>query len=137
MEYLKGLDDYQPTFVLDGKKVRIGFENYELDPFYSKYYNAGEKLAQMATVFNDKKVEAIFEFNLSLQQKLETILTSEDPILAELCKGLKFEGSLKFHNKQFKQILETTTEKKYKDFSKKDGEDADKKDDDNEDKSQS
>lgn len=73
---------------------------------------------------------------MTLQQKLETILASEDPILAEICKGMKFEGSLKFHNKQFKQILETTTSKKYKDFSKKKDDDEEKKDGDD-DKSES
>lgn len=47
-------------------------------------------------------------------------MNSEEPLIVELCKGLKFEGSIKFHNKQFKNILESTTDKKWKDFKNKD-----------------
>lgn len=53
----------------------------------------------MAKVLDDKKVEAVLEFNVSLTQKLDAILSGEDPIISEICKGLKLEGSLKFHNK--------------------------------------
>lgn len=85
---------------MDGKKVRIGAQSYLLDPFYETYYNAGEKLKEMADIFgNEKHVEAIMEFSLSLNQKLESILSSEEPLLVEICKGLKLEGSFKFHNK--------------------------------------
>lgn len=41
MEYLKTIDEYQPTIVLDGKKVRIGFESDKLDPFSTTYSEAG------------------------------------------------------------------------------------------------
>lgn len=34
MEYLKNLYEYDSTVVLDGRKVRLGFEGYDLDPFY-------------------------------------------------------------------------------------------------------
>eukprot|EP00347_Sterkiella_histriomuscorum_P015597 403356425 len=136
MDYLKNLSDYSPSIVLDGKKVRIGAQSYLLDPFYETHADAGEKLKKMSQVFDEKSVEAILEFNVTLQQKLETILQSEDPILTEISKGLKFEGSLKFHKKQFKQILETTTEKKYKDFDKKAETEEDKKEEDG-DKSES
>lgn len=127
LDYLKNLSDYTPSVVLDGKKVRIGAQSYLLDPFYETYASAGEKLNKMSDVFgNEKLVEAIMEFSLTLNQKLETILSSEEPLLVEISKGLKLEGSFKFHNKQFKQILETTTEKKYKDFSRKEGAEEEK-----------
>lgn len=38
-----------------------------------------------------------------------------NPIIHELLKGLKFDASLKFHNKQFKAVLEAVTEKKFED----------------------
>ena len=41
MEYLKTLDDMEATVVLDGKKLRIGFESTSLDPFSDTYYEAG------------------------------------------------------------------------------------------------
>ena len=31
--------DYEMTVVLDGKKVRLGFEGETLDPFLDKYYD--------------------------------------------------------------------------------------------------
>jgi len=37
MEYLKSMDDYETTIVLDGRKVRMGFEGEAADPFETKY----------------------------------------------------------------------------------------------------
>jgi hypothetical protein len=93
--------------VLDGKKVRLGFEGEKLDPFGDEqdYPEQGEVLRNLSKVLDDKEVEAIFEFNLTTVQKLDQILTSEDPLFFELCKGLKFEASVKFHNKQFRRVL--------------------------------
>lgn len=39
MEYLKDMEDYETTIVLDGRKVRLGFEGNNIDPFWDKYYN--------------------------------------------------------------------------------------------------
>jgi hypothetical protein len=61
------LEDYSPSIVLDGKKVRIGIQNDELDPFYETYSDAGDKLREMSNIFgDDKEVEAILEFNVSI-----------------------------------------------------------------------
>lgn len=48
MEYLKNLDEYEPSIVLDGKKVRIGSQSYLLDPFYDSYSETGDKLKEMS-----------------------------------------------------------------------------------------
>ncbi|CDW71188.1 UNKNOWN [Stylonychia lemnae] len=128
MEYIKSLEeDYCPSIVVDGKKVRIGLESDKLDPFYDTYCEEGEQLERISQVLDDKSIEAVLEFQLQLTQKLDAILHSEDPIITEICKGLKIEGSLKFHNKQFRKVLEESTEIKWKDFSEK-GEEE-KKDD--------
>ena len=111
-------NEYNPTIVVDGKKLRIGLQSYLLDPFFETYQEEGEFLENLSQLFDEKSIEAVLEFQLQLTQKLDTILSSEDPILTEICKGLKLEGSMKFHNKQFKKVLEETTEKKWKDFSK-------------------
>lgn len=123
MEYLQHLEateEIKSTIVLDGRKVRLGFEGNKLDPFDEKYAEQGEQLRDMAKVLDDKQVEAVFEVSLTLNQKLDGMLNSEDPLIVEIFKGLNMVASLKFHNKQFKRILETTTDKKWEDqFEKK------------------
>ena len=137
MEYIKSVEDeYSPSVVVDGKKVRIGLQSYELDPFYETYQEEGEYLTNLSQLFDDKNIEAVLEFQLQLTQKLDTILSSEDPIITEICKGLKLEGSMKFHNKQFRKVLEESTEKKWKDFSNSEEEKKDEGDNEEGDKSE-
>lgn len=42
MDYLHNIEDYETSVVLDGRKVRIGFEGDKLDPFQDKYSTQGE-----------------------------------------------------------------------------------------------
>lgn len=77
MEYLHNSEeDFKTTIVLDGRKVRLGFEGEKLDPFLSGYSRHGEQLREYAKVFGDSKLptQAIFEFNASLTQKLDGML---------------------------------------------------------------
>jgi len=48
MEYLNTLDNYESTVVLDGRKVRIGFEGDKIDPFYKTYEEQGDILKSIA-----------------------------------------------------------------------------------------
>ena len=66
MDYILDHEEYEKNVVLDGRKVRIGFTGDKCDPFNDKYCQQGNELKEMALVLNDKKMEAIFEFNLSL-----------------------------------------------------------------------
>jgi hypothetical protein len=43
-----------------------------------------------------------------LNESLEKILISEEPILAKLMAGLSLDASLKFHKQQFTPIYDTT-----------------------------
>lgn len=42
MEYLFKIEGYNSTIVLDGKKVRIGFEGTNIDPFETEYKDKQE-----------------------------------------------------------------------------------------------
>lgn len=42
----------------------------------------------MAKAAEEKQYEAIFEFKLTLNQKIDQVVNSEDPVIFELCKGL-------------------------------------------------
>ncbi len=111
MEYLQNLEDYQSTIVLDGRKVRLGFEGSGLDPFSKNYSEQSEQLQDLARVFGDEKAptQAILELSVVLNQKLDQMLLSEDPFIYEVFRGLNFQASMKFHNKQFQRILKKTS----------------------------
>ena len=67
-----------------------------------------------------------------MNQRLDQIYNSEDPFLVEIFKGLKLDASLKFHKRQFRQLLETTTNKKWEDKKAKKLEVNSKKDEEEE-----
>lgn len=59
MDYLLNIEEQEelsPTIVLDGRKVRIGFEGEKLDPFSDVYASEGELLDEIGKVLNDKQV---------------------------------------------------------------------------------
>ena len=91
MEFLKNVEDYESSIALDGRKVRIGFTGDKLDPFYDEYEEQGEFLKALAEIEADKPTQTVFEFTLNLTQKLDTLMQSEEPLIMELCKGLRFE----------------------------------------------
>lgn len=125
MEYLQNIEDYQTNIVLDGRKVRIGFESQKLDYLYNKHYETEQALIQLGEVEGDNKppAQAIFDINIVLNQKLDQMLSSEDPLIYEIFRGLNLQASVKFHSKQFKQILKATKKKE-------EGEEGDDKNED-------
>ena len=99
--------------------VRLGFEGEKMDPWMNEQYNELKKeMDKMATVkyevqengeYTEKvenNVQAIFECNLKTTENLGKILTSSDPMLVELFRGLNLAISMKFHNKQFRTVLQ-------------------------------
>lgn len=44
MEYLNEIEDYETNIVLDGRKVRIGFQSYKLDYLYNEHEEMREAL---------------------------------------------------------------------------------------------
>ena len=110
------------TVVLDGSKVCLGFEGEKLDPLLD---SPQADLLRSLLTMNKSPVQAVFEFNLKLNEKLDQMLRSDEPFLYELFKGLDFTASLKFHKKLFRNVLEQTTSKKWEDkLEKKDNPDA-------------
>lgn len=49
MQYLRKLEDYTATIVLDATNIRIGFEGYKLDPFQTKWSEHASSLKEMST----------------------------------------------------------------------------------------
>jgi len=41
-------NEYNPTIVVDGKKLRIGLQSYLLDPFFETYQEEGEFLENLS-----------------------------------------------------------------------------------------
>jgi hypothetical protein len=62
--------------------------------------------------------QAEFEFNISLGSRLCDILDSLDPMIVHIFKYLNLEASLKFHLRQFEQVLEEVTDQEWTEFVK-------------------
>ena len=108
MEYLKTIaEELSPTIALDGKKVRIGFESKKMDPFEEKLKKQAEELDLLAHKLDEseKKTECILTGQIVLDRKLDQMLFSEQPLIAEIMQGMSFTGSLKFHKKHFRSVF--------------------------------
>ncbi len=123
-EYLNNMNDVRSTVVLDGRKVRLGFESESFDPLRkdkeSQMADANRELI-MGLMYEDDDAnvqQAEFEFNISLGSRLCDILDSLDPMIVHIFKYLNLEASLKFHLRQFEQVLEEVTDQEWTEFVK-------------------
>lgn len=131
IDYLASLDEsssVRSTVVLDGSKVRLGFDSNDLDPLNDE----GGDMQALVDLLNQLKVEEVdhkdgqedtksvcqaeFEAKITIGQRLSEILDSVDPIVVSLFKSLSVEASLKFHHRQFQHVLTATTGCKYRDY---------------------
>jgi hypothetical protein len=102
LEYIKDLErECKLSLILEGEKVRIGYQDNDIDPWYFMDDSLGPFFYELNEVIvkdsSDNKKSINMNFTISLGKKLMDLLTSPEPLLASIFERLSVDASIKFH----------------------------------------
>jgi hypothetical protein len=102
LEYIKDLErECKLSLILEGEKVRIGYQDNDIDPWYFMDDSLGPFFSELNEVIvkdsSDNKKSINMNFSISLGKKLMDLLTSPEPLLASIFERLSIDASIKFH----------------------------------------